>query len=86
MKFEGVYLYGRNGKGKEYYKTGELKFEGEYKKGIIYEGKMYDNKLKKIYEIKKGNGKIKEYNDYYELITFEGEYANGVKHGKGKEY
>ena len=29
---------------------------------------------------------IKEYNDYYSLIIFEGEYLNGQKHGKGKEY
>ena len=87
LKFEGEYLYGkRNGKGKEYYKTGEVKFEGEYKNGIIYEGKMYVNKPKKVYELKKGKGKIKEYNDYSELIIFEGEYLNGVKHGKGKEY
>ena len=51
IKFEGVYKYGkRNGKGKEYYKDGEVKFEGEYKNGIMYEGKMYDNKQKKIYE------------------------------------
>ena len=54
LKFEGEYHYGkRYGKGKEYYKTGELKFEGEYKNGIIYEGKMYDNRLKKVYELKK---------------------------------
>ena len=87
IKFEGVYKYGkRNGKGKEYYKDGEVKFEGEYKNGIMYEGKMYDNKQKKIYELKKGKGKVKEYNDYEELITFEGEYLNGVRHGTGKEY
>ena len=49
LKFEGEYHYGiRNGKGKEYYKNGELKFEGEYINGKMYEGKMYDNKLKKI--------------------------------------
>ena len=28
---------------------------------------------------------MKEYNDYGELI-FEGEYLNGTRHGKGKEY
>ena len=73
LKFEGLYLYGkRNGKGKEYYKNEELKFEGEYKNGIMYEGKIYDNKLKKIIELKKGKGKIKEYNDYCEIVTFEG--------------
>ena len=87
LKFEGEYHYGiRNGKGKEYYKNGELKFEGEYINGKMYEGKIYDNKLKKIIELKQGKGVIKEYNDYYSLIIFEGEYLNGQKHGKGKEY
>ena len=53
--------------------------------GKMYEGKMYDKK-RKIYELKKGKGIITEYNDYCEIIIFEGEYLNGVKHGKGKEY
>ena len=54
IKYEGEYHYGeRNGKGKEYYKNGELKFEGEYKNGKMYEGSLYDNKIKKIYELKK---------------------------------
>ena len=54
LKFEGEYHYGkRNGYGKEYYKNGELKFEGEYINDKMYEGKIYDNKLKKIFELKK---------------------------------
>ena len=51
----------------------------------MYEGKMYDNKSKNIYELKKGNGKIKEYYDNGDL-KFEGEYLNGERNGKGKEY
>ena len=87
LKFEGEYHYGlRNGKGKEYFKNGELKFEGEYRCGKMYEGKMFDIKLKKIIELNKGKGIIKEYNDYCEHIIYEGEYLNGERHGKGKEY
>ena len=31
------------------------------------------------------NGKIKEY-EYNNIIKFEGEYLNGKRNGKGKEY
>ena len=41
--------------------------------------------VKRILELKKGNGLIKEYNKYGKLI-FEGEYLNGKRNGKGKEY
>ena len=59
LKFEGEYLNGkRNGKGKEYYKNGELKFEGKYINGKMYEGKMHNNKLNGIFELKKGKGVI----------------------------
>ena len=37
------------------------------------------------YEIKKGYGKGKEY-DYLGNLVFEGEYLNGERNGKGKEY
>ena len=41
--FEGEYLYGKkNGKGKEYYFVGKLKFEGEYLNDIKWNGKGYD--------------------------------------------
>ena len=36
-------------------------------------------------ELKNGTGKIKEYNQGGKLI-FEGEYLNGKRNGKGKEY
>ena len=36
-----------------------------------------------IYEL---NGKVKEYNEYRDKIVFEGEYLNGKRNGKGKEY
>ena len=36
-----------------------------------------------IYEL---NGNVKEYNEYYDYLGFEGEYLNGKRNGKGKEY
>ena len=36
-----------------------------------------------IYEL---NGNFKEYNEYYDFFKFEGEYLNGKRNGKGKEY
>ena len=37
-----------------------------------------------IYELKEGNGTVKEYNN--DILVFEGEYLNGKRNGKGKEY
>ena len=43
MLFEGEYIQGkRNGKGKEYYDNGKLKFEGEYLNGKNWNGKGYN--------------------------------------------
>ena len=39
----------------------------------------------KDFQIREGNGKIKEYN-YDDILIFEGEYINGERNGKGKEY
>ena len=47
--------------------------------------KDYDKNSNIIYELKNDNGKIKEYNKYSKLI-FLGEYLNGKRNGKGKEY
>ena len=81
--FEGEYLNGqRNGIGKEYNYSGKLLFEGEYKYGRKWNGKFYNGN--DIYELKDGKGNIKENRDYY--ITYEGEYKNGLRDGKGKEY
>ena len=87
LRFEGEYLNGkRNGKGKEYHYYGHnIFFEGEYKNGLRWNGKGYDNKNNIIYELKNGNGYVKEYN-YKGKLKFEGEYLNGKKNGKGKEY
>ena len=83
--FEGEYLNRkRNGKGKEYYEKGELKFEGEYLNGKRWKGKGYDidGKLKfegEFYNERIWNGK--GYN-YFGKEEFE------INDGKGyiKEY
>ena len=50
-----------------------------------WNGKGYDLINKNIFILKNGNGFMKEY-DFEEHIKFEGEYLNGVRNGKGKEY
>ena len=50
----------RNGKGKECF-DGKLKFEGEYLRGKRWNGKGYDQSNNVIYELKNGNGHVKEY-------------------------
>ena len=78
LYFEGEYLKGkRNGKGKEYFYNGNLMFDGEYKDGNKWNGKGYDGLNNVVYELKNGNGRVKEYEDG-ELI-FEGEYLNGER-------
>ena len=88
--FEGEYLNGkRNGKGKEYcevFNNNILVFEGEYLNGKKWNGKGYDKKHNVIYEIKNGNGFIKEITYNEGKLKFEGEYKNGERNGKGKEY
>ena len=66
--FEGEYLNGkRNGEGKEYYDDGKLKYEGEYLNGKRWNGKGYNKNGIMDFEIKDGNGKVKEYNSNGEL-------------------
>ena len=85
--FEGEYLYGYRRKGREY-DSEKLIYEGEYILGRKWEGKGYDINGNIIYELTNGNGIIKEYDifDNKFLLVFEGEYKNGKKNGKGKEY
>ena len=75
----------KNGKGKKYYCYKNLKFEGEYYNGKQWKGKGYDKKGNILYELKNGNGKIKECDYDKGEIIFEGEYLNGERNGKGKE-
>ena len=65
----------------------KLLYEGEYINGKIKNGKWYDQNGIIECEIKNGNGKGKEYNNgRYRILLFEGEFLNGEKNGKGKEY
>jgi len=84
LRFEGEYLYNNKLKGKEYVNE-KLEYEGEYLFGKKYNGKGYDENGNLIYELKNGNGKVKEYDEFGKL-KFEGEYKNGKRNGKGKEY
>ena len=61
-----------------------MEYEGEYLYNQKWNGKGYDENGNIIYELIKGNGKGKEY--YCGILEFEGEYLNGKRHGKGKEY
>ena len=76
MLFEGEYLnWKRNGKGKEYYNNGKLKFEGEYLNNKRWNGVIYNPKGLLIgMVIENGNGKGKEY--YDGELLFEVEYIN----------
>ena len=83
--FEGEYLKGkRNGKGKEYDLEGNMMFEGEYLNGKKWNGKGYDGEKNIVYEIKNGNGYIKEFRD--NKLRFECQFLNGEFNGKAKEY
>ena len=93
IKYEGEYVNGYwNGKGKEYYINGNVIiwvisiFEGEYLERKKWTGKGYDINKNLIYEIKSVVGLIKEFEEMGKLITFEGEYKNGERNGKGNEY
>ena len=88
--YEGEYANGeRNGKGKEFNLNGDLIFDGIYMNGEKWERvkrelDKYNGKLnfERKYKYGKINVREKEYND----IIFIGEYINGKRNGKGKEY
>ena len=81
--FEGEYSNGKkHGKGKEYNISKKLIFEGEYSNGKKWNGIWkFQNK---DYEIKNGNGIIKDYIE--NNLIYEGEYSKGEKNGKCKIY
>ena len=72
------------GKVKEYYNKGKIKFEGEYLNNKKWNGKGYDYNGKCVYEIKEGKGYVKEYDN--DKLSFEGEYLNGLENGNVKKY
>ena len=85
--FEGDYLYSRKIKGKDFIE-GKLAYEGDYLYDKKYNGKGYDNNGNIIYELINGNGQVHEYYKFNDSdkIEYIGEYKNGIKNGKGKEY
>ena len=84
LKYEGEVFNNIRIKGKQYVK-GKLEYEGEYSFGKKWNGKGYNENGNIIYELKNGNGKVKEYDDEDALI-FDGEYLNGKRNGKFKQY
>ena len=86
LLYEGEYLNGkRNGKGKEYDWKGDLIFDGIYLNDNEWIGTRYNRNGNIEYKITSNmNGKGKEYK--YVKLSFEGEYLNAERHGKGKEY
>ena len=85
LEFEGEYLYGHKLRGRAYINN-KLEYEGEYLYDKKWNGKGYDENGNIVYELKNGNGKVKEYDNYFKTLKFEGEYLNGLKNGIGKEY
>ena len=75
----------KDGTIKEYYSENKLKFEGKIFYGRKWNGKGFNYEGKEEYEIKNGRGYVKEY-DYEGKLVYEGEYINGERNGKGKEY
>ena len=83
--YEGEYLYGSKRFG-NMYMNDRLEFKGEFLFDKKFNGKGFDENGKVIYELNKGTGKIKEYDYYKGFLLYEGEYLNGRRNGKGKEY
>ena len=86
IKYKGEYSKGKlNGKGIEFFETGVKSFQGEYINERKWNGIGYNSKGKKVFEISNGRGNVLEYNSLGQLL-FEGEYIDGDRNGKGKEY
>jgi len=67
------------------FREGKIEFKGVFLGEKKWHGIGYDYEGNVIYELSNGNGKIREYNKRGKLI-YEGEFLNGKRHGKGKEY
>ena len=84
--FEGEFKHGkRNGKGIEYDRDGNIIFIGEYLNGKKWNGYGNINNNKKYYEIVNGKGYVNE-TEVSGFDFYEGEYENGERNGKGREY
>ena len=81
LKFEGVYLDGKKWNGQGYALDNEIIYKLENGKGLV---KQYYEKNKMLF---KEFFLIPSSKDAYNnRLQFEGEYLNGTKNGKGKEY
>ena len=85
LKFEGEYKNGKKYEGKEYIK-GQIEVVIEYKNFKKWNGIGYDQNGNILFKLINGNGIIKEFYDDIGNISFEGEYLNGEKNGKGKKF
>ena len=78
LLFEGEYINGeKNGRGKEYYENGLIKFDGIYFKGKKIEGEVYDKNGRVTLIIMKNGIGIELY--YNNRNQFEGQYFNGKR-------
>ena len=84
MIFEGEFLYGKKKKGKEFI-HGLLEYEGDYLYEAKWNGKGYDKNCNVAYELKNGNGNVREYSREGTL-AYEGEYLKGKRTENGKVY
>ena len=80
------------GKIKEYFDDGTLLYEGEYLHGKRWNGKGKEYSITKFYWILWLFTKIfkfsqlHNYNIFSAKLEYEGEFLNGKRNGKGKEY
>ena len=82
LRYEGEYLYNYRIQGKLYINE-KMEYEGEFLYDKKWNGKGFDEYGNIIYELKNGNGKVKEY--YYNgKLEFEGKCLNGKRTRKGK--
>ena len=88
LLFYGTYQNGKkfNGKSCKYFDDEEkLRYELEYKNGLLWNAKGYDKNNSLDFEIIEGNGTMK---DYYSdtILKFNGNYKGGKKNGKVFSY
>ena len=84
LKFEIEYVNNER-YGKSYSINGKLEFEGKYKYYDKWDGKGYNKNGIIINKLINGTGKVKKY-DWKGDLEFKGEYLNGERNGKEKEY